>query len=142
MIIADQQDAHRALAEALDGQSSAAELAMHFAAAGDERAAAWALRAAREASAVDAHAEALDQLERALRFPLEPEERRTAFRAAALQTFYLGRHVDSHAFAEAALAIPGGEPETRSRMPPASTATAPPRTSTWTPRNMRWRAGR
>jgi DNA-binding CsgD family transcriptional regulator len=116
MIIADQQDAHRALAEALDGQSSAAELAMHFAAAGDERAAAWALRAAREANAVDAHAEALGQLERALSFPLEPEERRTALRAAALQTFYLGRHAISQAFAEAALAIPGGEPETRSRL--------------------------
>jgi DNA-binding CsgD family transcriptional regulator len=116
MIIADQQDAHRALAEALEGHGSAAELAMHFAAAGDERAAAWALRAAREASAVDAHAEALAQLERALRFPLEPEERRTALRAAALQTFYLGRHTDSRTFAEAGLAIPGGEPETRSRL--------------------------
>jgi DNA-binding CsgD family transcriptional regulator len=116
MILADRQDAHRALAVALEGHGieRAPELAMHYAFAGDARAAPWALRAARQAADVDAHQESLAQLERALGFELDPETRRTALRAAALEAHRLGRFRDGRHLAEAALAIPGGEPEVRS----------------------------
>ncbi len=112
LLEADRRDAHRRLAEALEDRASAAVVAMHYAAAGDGRAAGWALQAAREASAYDAHGEALAQIERALAFPLEPEQRRTALRAAARLTWSLGRFAESGRFAEQAIAIPGGEPET------------------------------
>lgn len=123
MLEADRRDAHRRLAEALapgrglegippyEQYGSAAALAMHYAAAGDARAGEWALRAAREASDLDAHAEALAQLERALRVPLDPEARRTALRAAAQGAWNLGRFAESRRHAEAAIAIPGGEPQ-------------------------------
>jgi DNA-binding CsgD family transcriptional regulator len=116
MIFADRQDAHRALAAALEGHGieRAPEMAMHYAFAGDARAVPWALRAAREAADVDAHKESLAQLERALSFELDPETRRTTLRAAALEAHRLGRFRDSRRLAETALAIPGGEPETRS----------------------------
>ena len=136
MLDADRREAHRRLAEALeqwslvsgrwsdegpssdhqslitDRRRSAAILAMHYAAAGDVRAAEWAMRAARAASAIDAHAEALAQLERALSFPLQPEVRRTALRAAARMELNLGRLDESRQRDEAAIGIPGGEPET------------------------------
>ncbi|HEY7295475.1 MAG TPA: LuxR C-terminal-related transcriptional regulator [Dehalococcoidia bacterium] len=112
VVDAERRDAHRRLAEALESHASTAVVAMHYAEAGDARAATWALRAAREASAYDAHAEALAQIHRALGFPLDPEERRTALRAAARLTWSLGRFAESGRYAEQAIAIPGGEPET------------------------------
>src|SRR5579859_266380 len=113
MIAADRRDAHRALAEALERREAGApELAMHYAAAGDRRAVDWALRAAREAGAVDAHAEALAQLQRALAFDLETEQRRAALRAAAMEAFRLGRFVEAQRLNEEGIALPGGDPET------------------------------
>jgi len=111
MLDADRRDAHRRLAEALEGHGTSATLAMHYAAAEDSRAAAWALRAAREASAIDAHTEALAQIERALSFLLDPEMRRTALGAAADAAWNLGRFADGRRLAEEGIAIPGGEPE-------------------------------
>lgn len=86
---------------------------MHFAEAEDGRAVEWALRAAREAHAVDAHAEALGQYERALRFAAAGEERRTVLAEAAREAYDLGRHAETIRYADEALAIPGGEPEVR-----------------------------
>ncbi len=112
MIAPDRADAHRALAEALERrEAGAAELAMHYAAAGDPRAAPWALRAAREASAVDAHAEALEQIRRVLACELSVEERRAALRFAAAEAFRLGRFAEAQELNEAGIALPGGEPE-------------------------------
>jgi DNA-binding CsgD family transcriptional regulator len=116
MLEADRRDAHRRLAEALEGLASPATLAMHFAEAGDRRTADWALRAAWQARIVDAHAEALAQLERALAFPLAPEGRRRALRGAAQIAWYLGRFSESVRLAEEGLAIAGGEPEVISRL--------------------------
>jgi len=131
MLDADRRDAHRRLAEVLEsrvpspespgrglqlGTVTAAAVAMHYADAGDARAGVWALRAAREARAVDAHVESLAQLERALAFPLEPEARRTALRAAAQGAWYVGRFCECLRFAEEGLTIPGGEPEVISRL--------------------------
>jgi DNA-binding CsgD family transcriptional regulator len=113
MIAADRADAHRALAEALERrEAGAAELAMHFAAAGDPRGVEWALRAAREASAVDAHDEALAQLQRALAYDLAVEQRREILRFAAMEAFRLGRFAEAQRLNEDGIALPGGEPET------------------------------
>ncbi|MGH2602961.1 MAG: LuxR C-terminal-related transcriptional regulator, partial [Dehalococcoidia bacterium] len=60
---------------------------------------------------IDAHTEALAQLERALRFDLEPEQRRVALRDAAQQAYDLSRFADIERFIEEALAIPGGSAE-------------------------------
>jgi DNA-binding CsgD family transcriptional regulator len=132
MIAADRRDAHQRLAEALHAResgevrpptpdsrlptpsrrhASAAEIAMHFAEAGDARAVDWALRAAAEARAIDAHTEALGQLERALSFEMEPERRRAALRDAAREAYDLARFDDIERFVNEAAAIPGGEPE-------------------------------
>jgi DNA-binding CsgD family transcriptional regulator len=111
LIVADRRDAHRALAEALAGHGSAAETAMHFEEAGDPRVVDWSLRAAREARAVDAHAEAFAQYERALRFEMDAELRRTTLREAAQQAYDLGRPAEILRCVDAALAIPGGRPE-------------------------------
>jgi DNA-binding CsgD family transcriptional regulator len=112
LIAADRVDGHRALAEALERrEASAAELAMHFAAAGDARAAEWAMRAAAEASAVDAHAEAMAQYRRALAFPLDGETRRQVLRRASMEAFRLGQFSEAQRLAEEAIAIPGGVPE-------------------------------
>ncbi|HEY7294722.1 MAG TPA: LuxR C-terminal-related transcriptional regulator [Dehalococcoidia bacterium] len=112
MIAPDRADAHRALAEALERREAGApQLAMHYAAAGDPRAAPWALRAAREASAVDAHAEALEQLHRALACDLAVEERRTTLRFAAAEAFRMGRFAEAQELNEAGIALPDGEPE-------------------------------
>lgn len=111
MIAADRRDAHRAMAEALAGAGSAAETAMHFAEADDPRAATWAIRAGREARAVDAHTEALAQFRRALRFGLPPEERRLVLREAAREAYDLAQHEQTGILADEALAIPGGLPE-------------------------------
>jgi DNA-binding CsgD family transcriptional regulator len=135
MIAADRRDAHRALAETLErGTSasspppalhapsppslhgSAAELAMHYAAAGDLRAAGWAVQAAREARAVDAHREAMAQLERALAFDLDADGRRSLLQEAAGEAYALGRFADNRRLAEEGLAIPGGEPEAVARL--------------------------
>jgi DNA-binding CsgD family transcriptional regulator len=94
----------------------AAEVAMHLAEAGDARAVPWALRAAEEARAVDAHAEALSQVERALSFPLAPDAQRDALRFAAEEAYALGRFADSRAFIDTAVAIPGPEPEALARL--------------------------
>ena len=115
MILSDQQDAHRALAEVLErGDGGAAELAMHFAEAGDARAVHWAVRAADEARRLDAHEEAFAQLERALRFRPEGEVRRRIGRMAALEAYHLGRYAEAQRLAEETLALPGDEPEVRS----------------------------
>jgi DNA-binding CsgD family transcriptional regulator len=136
LLVAERREAHRRLAEALelcgtgngtwDGGDSrnlpagvrapAANLAMHYAAAGDQRAARWGLQAAAEASAVDAHAEALAQAERALSFDADPVIRRAALMRAADEAATLGRFEDSGRYTEAALALPGAEPEERARL--------------------------
>jgi DNA-binding CsgD family transcriptional regulator len=95
---------------------SAATIAMHYAAARDPRAAAWAVRAAEDAIAVDAHQEAMGQYARALSFSLPPAERRPLLRAASLEAHRLGRFDESLQLAEQALAIDGGEPEARSHL--------------------------
>jgi hypothetical protein len=74
LIPADRRDAHRALGEALEAYGPAAALAMHYAAAGDARAANWAIRAGEEAAGASAHREAYAQFQRALAFPLEPSD--------------------------------------------------------------------
>ena len=112
MISADRRDAHRALAEVLEGEGNAAELAMHFAAAADARALPWAMRAAKEASALSAHTESLAQYRRALSFDLEPEMRRSALRSAAAEAVYLGLYADGQRMSAEAALIPGGSPET------------------------------
>jgi DNA-binding CsgD family transcriptional regulator len=95
---------------------SAATIAMQYAAAGDDRAVAWALRAAEEARAVDAHREAMAQLERALSFALAPATRRGTLAAAAAEAYTLGRFEDNRRLAEEALAIPGGTAEERAHL--------------------------
>lgn len=115
MILADQQDAHKALAEVVERHHGrAAELAMHFAEARDSRAVTWAFQAAAEARAIDAHVEAFAQLERALRFRPDGELHRRIGRMASLEAYHLGRYAEAQRLAEQTLAIPGDEPEVRS----------------------------
>jgi DNA-binding CsgD family transcriptional regulator len=114
MIVADRRDAHRRLAETLATRTaSAAEVAMHFAEAGDPRGADWAVRAGRDARKVDAHSEAIAQFRRALAFELSPEQRRSVLEQAATEAYALGLHEENRSLAEEVLAISGGEPEER-----------------------------
>lgn len=115
MILADQQDAHRTLAETLERRGGhPAELAMHFAAAEDDRAGGWSVVAGEHARASDAHTEALAQFEQALRFLVLPDQRRKALTLASLEAYHLGRFAESQRLAEDALAIAGDTPEARS----------------------------
>ena len=116
----ERQQAHRAIAELLAGAPVAAErraalIAMHFAEAGDARAVAWADHAATEARAVEAHSEAMAQLQRALSFVEEPERRRDLLMRAAREASDLGQPTQMLAFAQAAIALPGGDPDAIAR---------------------------
>jgi DNA-binding CsgD family transcriptional regulator len=133
LLSVERRDAHRRIAEALSlrmshlhpitrdagtemGGASLAEVAMHFAEAGDARAVDWSMRAGREARSLDAHVEALGQFERAVRFARDPELRRGALRDAAREAYDLGRLSDIARFVAEALAIPGGTPEERAAL--------------------------
>jgi DNA-binding CsgD family transcriptional regulator len=111
MIEAELRDAHRALAEALEGSAAATRLSMHYAMAGDTRAFTWALRAAEEASAIDAHVESLAQAQRARDFATRPADRLLAYHSAMTATFHLGRFGEGRRIADEALTVSGGEPE-------------------------------
>jgi hypothetical protein len=117
MIGADRRDAHRLFAEVLERtEPHAAELAMHFALADDRRAARWALQAAQEYEATDAHIASLSQIQRALEYATEPEARREAMLMAATGTWLIGRFAEARRRAEEALSLPGGSPEARSTL--------------------------
>jgi DNA-binding CsgD family transcriptional regulator len=132
MVTAEREEAHRTLAETLEAcgtpaeagsqapgliatarswRPTAAELAMHYAAARDQRAVSWAMQAAEDARAVDAHAEALAQAERALTFDLDPNTRRAALKRAGEDAAVIGRYTLATQYSEAALAVPGAGPE-------------------------------
>ena len=115
MLSADQRAAHGALAAVLVRLGGrATELAMHFALAGDARAADWGVRAAKEAAQAGAWVEALAQVERALSFAMFDDERREALRVASLACSRLGQVASSRRYAEQGLQLPGGAPEFRS----------------------------
>ncbi|MGE3596671.1 MAG: AAA family ATPase, partial [Dehalococcoidia bacterium] len=133
LIDAERRDAHRRIAEVLSlrvpdpsttsrsteiamRDSSLAEVAMHFAEAGDARAVDWSLRAGREARSLDAHVEALAQFERAVHFARDPELRRAALRDAAREAYDLGRLTEITRFVDEALAIEGGGQEDRAAL--------------------------
>jgi DNA-binding CsgD family transcriptional regulator len=124
MIAADRRDAHRALAEALEPTGHAPEMAMHYAAAGDQRAAPWALRAAREAAALDAHTEAFGQLRRCLSFDLEPAVRQEALGFAAYEALVLSQPQDAMRLGAEGIAIGGGAPGIRAHLHIAAAAGA------------------
>ena len=116
MIPADRRDAHRRLAQALEREGRAAELAMHYAAADDPRAGTWALRAAREAIDLEAHAEAYAQLERALAGELDAPSRLHAFELAATEASALFRIQEPIEFAKQGLALAGDDPAATLRL--------------------------
>jgi len=123
MLALERREAHLRMAQALEQTTrdgvpagSTAELTMHYAEGDDSRAFAWALQAAREARAADAHTEALAQLQRALGFAPDHEARRETLMLAATEGSDLGRVAESRAFAEQGLAITGGEPQQRARL--------------------------
>lgn len=124
MLAGGRRAAHLALAEAVEttvrpsatDRVPVAELAMHYAAAGDARAVAWGLRAAEQARAVDAHGEALAQYQRVLGFELPPEQQRATLESAAEEAWALGRYDHNRALCDAAIAIAGATPETYARL--------------------------
>lgn len=124
MIAADRRDAHRALAEALEPGGHAPELAMHYAAAGDGRAAMWALRAARDAAALDGHSEALGQLKRALSCDLDPARRQEALSFAAYESLITFQPLEAIRMATEGLQLPDGHPGVRAHLHIAIAAAA------------------
>lgn len=124
MMAGGRRAAHLALAEAIESMAAAAgpqgtpaaELAMHYAAADDARSVAWALAAGQQASAIDAHREALAQFQRALSFMLPPEQRRKTLELAAEEAWALGHYEENLALYREAIAIPAIEPETLARL--------------------------
>ena len=105
LIPADRRDAHRRLAEALEREGRAAELAMHYEAADDLRAGKWALIAAQEAITMEAHGEAYLQLQRALAGELDASAQLLAYELATVEASAMFLVDEPIAFAQRGLAL-------------------------------------